>query len=175
MVSTIRLGNAEAKRDFIDERRVGQRDAIATEIVAGVEHELVDARTHAALAAEIGAPVAVRHGRADEPALAADDEKVDLDIRAARAARRIENMSGHAGHEPCPGMRIGGSPSPDAPRFPAETLLPDSRCIQLGQLCCADEQGFRTARSTPRRTLAKQSMCHVSCEYQIAKPACVAR
>ena len=39
-----RVRDAEANRHFVEERRVGKRDAARAKIVADVEHDLVTAR-----------------------------------------------------------------------------------------------------------------------------------
>src|SRR5574337_402862 len=43
VIVLIRMGNAEAQRDDVDEARFGQADALAGEVVPGMEYQLVDA------------------------------------------------------------------------------------------------------------------------------------
>ena len=63
-----RVGDGEAERDQVEERRIGGLHALAAKIVPGMEHELepADARIARADQRRVGAPVGVGQDLGDE-------------------------------------------------------------------------------------------------------------
>ena len=98
-----RVGDGEADRHEVEERRVGEPRALSAKIVAGMEDELerADARLARRDQRRIGPSVRVGGRRGDEASAAVGGELVKLDPDAGRraAARDVENVGGQAGQD----------------------------------------------------------------------------
>ena len=107
MIAPLRLGDAEAQQHLVEERRIGKAHAERAKIVAGMEHQLVDARRHRAAVAErrVAAPIIVRHARREQPALAGSGIKLDLHARGGPSLGRVEHMRGQPCHRIRPSAR----------------------------------------------------------------------
>ena len=100
VVVALRLGNPEANRNQVEERRIGKLDAIAAKVVAGVEAKLISSRLELRAIEDgaVDAPVAVGDHGLDEPRLALRGIELDLQARGGLARHGIENMGGEAAH-----------------------------------------------------------------------------
>ena len=96
-----RVGDGEAERDEVEERRIGRFDALAAKIVAGVEDEFELAGASLARADErfVGAPIGVGRDVGDERASPrlVDLVKLHPYPLGRPAARQVEDVGRQAG------------------------------------------------------------------------------
>jgi hypothetical protein len=101
MVMRLRVGDAKADWNHIEERRVGYFDAPTAEIVTGVEDELepAGARLVGAYQRLVAATVCIGHDVGDEVALRSARQLVKLHPNAfrRRASGHVEDMGRDAG------------------------------------------------------------------------------
>jgi hypothetical protein len=101
MVMCSRIGDREADRDEVEERRVGHFYSVTPEIVPGMEDKLepADAGVFGADQRPIGSSVRIGRDVGDEHALASGRELVELHPDAFRwpSAGDIEHVGGEAG------------------------------------------------------------------------------
>jgi hypothetical protein len=116
MVVLLGIGDAEADRDDVEERRVGELGAPLAEIISRMkdQFELTSARLINTYEWLVGAPVGVGHDISDEFPLKSAFQLVKLqpDAGSRSAARHVEDMGRNAGQNPAPPSYLRSPSSP---------------------------------------------------------------
>jgi hypothetical protein len=101
MIVALRLGDTEANRNDLEEGRVGQLDAAAAKVLAGVETQLIQSglEIRAIEQSVIDATITVGDRRFQEPRLPTGGEQLDLKTGGWLSRRGIENVSSQAAHQ----------------------------------------------------------------------------
>src|SRR5258706_11962240 len=96
-----RIGDAEAQRHAVQERRLWQRRAAGAEVVGDVEHQLVFAVDQLAALKQrsVAAAIGIGGERLEKrPASVLQDRKLDLHAGGGHAVGGIQNVRGKASH-----------------------------------------------------------------------------